>query len=1070
LCACSVTERVDVSARVGRVKARSEVRRTASRALARLGARPGVGILVLVPGADLTPFLQLFPSNGLDQSLHAPVLVGLLVLTFFREAFGWGYAGLVVPGYLAAVMLAAPLTGGLIIAESILGYLLAALVGHWMPKTEAWSSLFGRERFLLLIVTALVVRVSVEAYWLEWLLARYHLTHSRELYSIGLVLVPLLANSFWNQGLRIALPRVAIVTLLTYLFVDYVLLGYTNFTLSRFRIANESVSLSFLETPHAHVILLLGAVMAARDNVLYGWDYNGILVPALLAVAWYQPTKLVTTIAEALLVLVLARSVSRLWPFSKILMVGSRRMLLTYLVGFVTKWILGFLALRFAPGLQMVDYFGFGYLLPSLLAVKMWNTDKVGRVVMPTVQVSLTAFVVGNLASYALRFVDPAPAPKAPVSVEPQASPALALMLADTAPSPRPEPMTLERAGSYEEAIELAEAIARLGPAEQQLQVRVSSRLRVVRTPQGWWIVGPRAIDPNDDRVAPRWAMRPRSSSRPWMVVVETTRVGAPETVVGLHIADLLEARLVLLRSRFADQREYDDAFRIALAQRHGIDQTVLVSERRGPATLSVVGRVPGDLSVETLKGSLGLAISVAWRAADPDHDAWKDLPRLALSRPDMEHAASSVSRAPTSDVWLGSVARSFRERKRELTSIEAGAYRVPPIEELRLFGDTLGASLSSTAFEAPSPWLCTLAAALGYRFAKIATNDAAPAAGWALYEPAGPGRRGLPTWVVRRGRAGTQGPILMEVPAPRWEAGGIDSALSMADAFDARGLLVPGALPNVDARGKADPRRVAGRQSFYQRAHEAWLSAGGRVLAINGIAPQSEGGTTGALFTFQEPADTALQGPGWTRGLAALLIRMGLSADSVDGSAEREPYSGEGDPAMAYARRFAPERMALLWLGAPVRSWYASLDTQDPTPARLERAARTAGLGSVADRALELVSCDGASQHGACAGFDPHARCDAAAVTGALDRYRDTRNPFELLSALDEARGCRLDFVTDEQTGRVWATLVSASELWLVPLGPGQRPREEPLLVEPADLTKAVSLGLSTLRVRRAS
>jgi hypothetical protein len=1020
-----------------------------------------------VLGADLMPLWQLFPSNGLDQSLHAPVLVGLLVLTFFRETFGWGYAGLVVPGYLAAVMLAAPLTGALIIVEAILGYWFAALVGHWLPRTEAWSSLFGRERFLLLIVTALVVRVSMEAYWLDRLLAHYHLAHSRELYSIGLVLVPLLANSFWNQGLRIALPRVAILTLITYLFVDHVLLRYTNFTLSRFRIANESVSLSFLETPHAHVILLLGAVMAARDNVLYGWDYNGILVPALLAVAWYQPTKLITTVAEAVLVLVLARSVARLWPFSKILMVGSRRMLLTYIVGFVTKWGLGFAAMRFTPGLQLVDYFGFGYLLPSLLAVKMWNTDKIGRVLVPTVQVSLAAFLVGNLASYALRFVEPARTKKDPVVVELRASPALALMLADTAPSPRPEPMTLRRSGSYEEAAVLAEEIARVGPHSHKLQARVSSRLRVTRTPDGWWIVGPRAIDPNDDRVAPRFAMRPRSSSRPWMVVVQTSRTGAPETVVGLRVAELLGARLVLLRSRFADQREYDDPFRVALVRAFGIEQSVVVTERAGPAALSVVGRVPGDLSVESLKSALGLSISVAWRAADPDKGSWRDLPRLGLSRSGMEQAASSVAHPPAPEVWLGSVARSVRERKRELTHIEAGAYRVPSVEELRLFGETLGASLSSAPFDAPSPWQRALAATLGYRFAKIAATATGLAAGWALYEPAGPSRRGLPTWVVRRGRPATRDAILMEVPAPRWEAGGIDAALAMADAFDARGLLVPGALPNVDARGRADPRKVGGRQSFYQRAHEAWLSAGGQVVAINGIAPQTEG-TTGAIVTFQEPTDSPLGGPAWTRGIVALLARMGLSVDSVDGSVEREPYSGEGDPTMAYARRFAPGRMALLWLAAPIRSWYASLDALDPTPARLERTARSVGVGSVASQALALVGCGHASGRGDCAGLDQRGRCDAAAVDGALERYRDTRNPFELLAALEQAHGCRLDFVTDERTGRLWATLVSPSELWLLPLGPGQRPREEPLLVEPADLTKAVYLGLSTLRMRR--
>ena len=43
-------------------------------------------------------------------------------------------------------------------------------------------------------------------------------------------------------------------------------------------------------------------MIAAQCNVRYGWDYNGILVPGLLAVAWYSPLKLVTTFVEAMAV------------------------------------------------------------------------------------------------------------------------------------------------------------------------------------------------------------------------------------------------------------------------------------------------------------------------------------------------------------------------------------------------------------------------------------------------------------------------------------------------------------------------------------------------------------------------------------------------------------------------------------------------------------------------------------------------------------------------------------------------------------------------------------------------
>ena len=62
--------------------------------------------------------LHLFPTNGLDRSLHAPVVIGLVLVTFFTEAFGWTYAGLVVPGYLAATLAAAPVTACLVLFEA----------------------------------------------------------------------------------------------------------------------------------------------------------------------------------------------------------------------------------------------------------------------------------------------------------------------------------------------------------------------------------------------------------------------------------------------------------------------------------------------------------------------------------------------------------------------------------------------------------------------------------------------------------------------------------------------------------------------------------------------------------------------------------------------------------------------------------------------------------------------------------------------------------------------------------------------------------------------------------------
>ena len=201
--------------------------------------------------------LHLFPTNGLDRSLHAPVVIGLILVTFFTEAFGWTYAGLVVPGYLAATFAAAPVTACLVLFEALLTHWGVLLVASVIPRrTGAWSTAFGRERFFLYIVIAVIVRLGIEGSLVPWATLRWPLSHSRELYSIGLVLVPLVANVFWSAGVVHTGPRLAVVTGITYLIVTRGLLVYTNFSLSRFEVANESVALHFLDTSKAYLLLL----------------------------------------------------------------------------------------------------------------------------------------------------------------------------------------------------------------------------------------------------------------------------------------------------------------------------------------------------------------------------------------------------------------------------------------------------------------------------------------------------------------------------------------------------------------------------------------------------------------------------------------------------------------------------------------------------------------------------------------------------------------------------------------------------------------------------------------------
>jgi hypothetical protein len=1013
----------------------------------------------------LEPF-AIFPSNGLDQSLHAPVLVGLVVLTFFREALGWGYAGLVVPGYLATVFLAAPLTGGLMLLEGLVGYFLSAAVGRVLARTGAWSELFGRERFLLIIVCALLTRLALEAYWVPLLVDRYGFTHSRELYSIGLVLVPLLANTFWNAGLLAALPRIAFVTLVTWLFVSQVLLAYTNFTLSRFQIANESVSLAFLETPHAYIILVLGAVLAARNNVLYGWDFNGILVPALLAVAWYEPQKLLTTMVEALLVLFLAKRLALLPPFSKLLIVGSRRMLMAYGTGFVVKWLLGFVALRFAPNLQTIDYFGFGYLLPSLLAVKMWNTERIGRVLMPTLQVSLSAFVLGSAVSLVLGYLDP---PRvlatAGSGVERTDSVALELMAGDSAPVPREAPTPWGERTLAQQALAVASDLADGKDPGASLSGARSLRLKLARGPDDSWVLVPRSLDPNDDRSAPRAALRPKANSRPWLVVVEAPEVGSPGVVLGVELSRLLTARGLVLRSRLPAQQELDDAFIGKLVTVLGIEDVLVLRIAAGTPSLSVVGLLPPGLPASQIEALLAAPLAVGFRAAESGRGVFQNRPRLTVPQAVAEAAAARLLAAPTLEAWVEPLRGALASRAQALTSVLPGRFERPSIEALRLYSALL-ARRTVRAREPPSAYERAFAGALGYRFASLGPRRETPDA-WVLFEPAGDERKGQATFVQRRrdasGPPGTP-PLLVELPAPRYERGALGATLSLFEALDADALLLAGALPRAAPEQAADPRRPGGRQSHYQVTHEAWLQQAGTALSIHGISPGAER-QSDVVVAFQRPARSAGEGPAWTQPIVRLLGDGGFSVRVVDGTPELDTYSGSLDPPMAYARRFGQDQMMLAWFSEEARRLFTEEKSDDETAGRLERAHAKVRDESVAEAARAAGRC--ATDRRAsplCNAVLAAASCDAKALALRLERYNELRNPLELHAGLTDPRGCALDFVRDAHSGALWSLIAGKDDVWLVPFRPGPpRPRQTPA---PGDLERAVAFGLATLRV----
>ncbi|MEQ1639518.1 MAG: poly-gamma-glutamate biosynthesis protein PgsC/CapC [Novosphingobium sp.] len=357
--------------------------------------------------------LPIFPEGALTSSVITTVWVGVFVLAFFNLRFGWVMSGLVVPGYVVPLLVLRPFAAGVIVVEAILTYLIAYFFSERFSRGR-YNALFGRDRFMALILASIAVRLTFDGWLLpqaaEWLSRRYDWQfdwHSN-LQSFGLVVISLMANQFWKPGLARGLIAAAVTIGLTWLIVRYGLMEFTNFRLSGVTYVYEGLASSILASPKAYIILVLTAFIASQMNVRYGWDFSGILIPALIALQWYQPTKVLSSIVEAGVIYLLAIAVMKLPLFASMTIEGSRKLVLFFNVSFVYKLVLGHGLGLLALDVKTTDFYGFGYLLSTLLAIKAYDKNIFPRVMRNTLEVSIAGAVAGNLAGFGLAILLPA--------------------------------------------------------------------------------------------------------------------------------------------------------------------------------------------------------------------------------------------------------------------------------------------------------------------------------------------------------------------------------------------------------------------------------------------------------------------------------------------------------------------------------------------------------------------------------------------------------------------------------------------------------------------------------------
>ncbi len=330
------------------------------------------------------------------------------MVCFFNLRLGWVLSGLVVPGYLVPLMLIKPWAAGVVLVEGVLTYFLVWLLSEYLSRWAQWCNFFGRDRFFALVLCSIIVRLAFDGWLLPelgaWATAYWHISfdYINNLHSFGLIIVSLIANQFWKMGFVKGLLPLIVTLTLTLLIVRYGLMELTNFSLSNIGYLYEDMASSILATPKAYIILVSTAFLASRMNLYYGWDFNGILIPSLLALQWYQPVKILATIAESCIVLWLAMLLLKMPLLSKMTIEGARKLLLFFNISFAYKILLGYAILAWFPALKVTDYFGFGYLLSTLMAIKIHDKAIFARLTRATLQTSLTAVAIASLIGFTL--------------------------------------------------------------------------------------------------------------------------------------------------------------------------------------------------------------------------------------------------------------------------------------------------------------------------------------------------------------------------------------------------------------------------------------------------------------------------------------------------------------------------------------------------------------------------------------------------------------------------------------------------------------------------------------------
>lgn len=960
--------------------------------------------------------LDIFPTGGLSSSVITTVWVGVCVVVFLNLRFGTTLSGLVVPGYVIPLLIVRPVSGYVVLFEGVVTYLLARLLAEKLPKILGYAELFGRDRFFALVLLSVMVRLTFDGAafpYLEGVLAEYGVDYSirSNLHSFGLIVVALIANQFWNGGLRFGASSLLLYLGITYVLVRWVLMEFTNFNINTLSYMYEDLASSILASPKAYIILLTSAFLASRMNIRYGWEYNGILVPSLLALQWYQPSKLLATFVETFVILFLARFMLTLPALRQRNIEGARLLLLFFTISFVYKMILGYALIDLAPSAKITDFYGFGYLLATLLALKMHQKDIPALVTSSSILTSAVAVIGASIIGFGLTLLpdrtqytelgEPAYQIREATVEEPLDY--LHQRFADLYDSERqtlfkaPTPLELDRIETgfkflrrYVETKQpeaLAQANAALS-AEGFRMERVNDEILTVfdaDPARGWglfflslnpasplFVQLPAPLDENAAAEAGFWLFL---QDRPRALALSGSRRFASADGSGdvlLNPATVFQTfHRVFADENVLQMRSYTQSTARPLL---GVRASGLALEEEARTSmLWVTQRLPDGLSLRDIKERTE-DLEVTW-APSPLNNRQRDavqegFAELFISARDLRRwiAYDDAYRLKTqrdSKRIDGYLQRWLGDNKALIAEAGTDQYQKPELGTLAFFDQLLLTPLFNLvegdlrggwqdAVEPRLIRLSVLAQSQGYRLSRyqhIETGD-----NYLILAPEPDPENRARNWGIYVFRLGPSQPLSVQVPRPLYELNTFEFGATFFEESRAALLMIAGTHPYANSDGSADVAHPANQRTLFNLVHQVWL----RELRDKpletvqmrgmGAAGSADGGAADVLAGSYYGLDNQDR----RQVIDQTLRRLGLQVAPVVGQRSTAGYEASFNAQSLYLSLTQSKDMTSLWLRPDTRRLFRSSENDRQQQSRFEAVGVSSELDSLPEWVLD--------------------------------------------------------------------------------------------------------------------